>query len=172
MLDKVKPEELAQKTTLHTLGKVTVLKGSHQVRGHFTKWSTYVYPGCYFFIFGQEYAYRVADVVDNFNLNLTAPYEGDNVYESVYLMFRPPKQWFNISCDKDVIAADNVDAVAFDLPIGTHVAITCVSGTVRRYEIVSDVPYLFKTDVPGIYNLSFKKPGYHMAQKAITAEVK
>ena len=167
---KAKPQDLISATTLHSMGQVTIISGSHQVQGDFTKWNVYVYPGCYFYIPGDDFAYRIADILDARNLDLNVPYEGDSHYSCNYIIFRKAKEWFSCSPDKKVIQADGQDAVTLSgLPVGTILHISCQSQNIHKKWIVSESDFRFFTELPGTYNLTLKKPGYHTRQLLVEA---
>ena len=143
---------------------------SHQVTGHHTRWKTYVWPGCYFCIPGQKYAYRIVDVIDDRNLTLAVPYEDENIYEGSYMIFRPPKMWLDVKADKNRLKADGSDEVVFTLPVDTRVTITSIANGYRREEKVLTNLYTFSTTRPGTYHFDFQKPGYNREEIVITAE--
>ena len=169
LLDKVDPQDLLSSTTMHTVGRVTLLRDSHQVQGEFTKWLPYVFQGCYLYIPGDDTAYRVAQVLDNHNLDLTVPYEGLNRYHCQYIVFVPPKKWMRCECDKKVVAADGMDKVTFmNVEKGTRIRITKDSDYLKEV-IVSESTYEFMPQVKGAHNFKFTAPGYHPRQIVITA---
>ena len=169
MLDRVNPSDLVGKTTLHSIGKVTIQKGSHEVIGYFTKWNDNVFPGCYFYIPGDKYAYRISAIIDASNLNLAVPYEGDNRYECAYVIFRPPKKWFQCSCDKKEVVVDGVDKVKFNgTVVGSTLRIT--KGSDYMYEeVMSSSVYEFMPSITGYHNFTFTMPGYYPRQIVIKA---